>query len=91
MGWLAKLLTGGGLGVIDKLVGRFTGDRTAREAGYHDESMESHREFAAEFQVTNRTKFDSLIDGQDRQEASAGKSASIKNLLETSQDGCRAI
>lgn len=66
MGWLVKLLGGNVLGVVDKLVGRFAGDRTAREAGYHDESMESRREFAAEFQVSNRTWFDSLIDGINR-------------------------
>ncbi len=66
MGFLAKFLGGGALGAIDKLVGRFAGDRTAREAGYHDESMASHDQFAAEFQVRNRTWFDSLIDGFNR-------------------------
>lgn len=66
MGWLVKLLGGNILGAVDKIVGRFTGDRTAREAGYHEESMESHRQFAAEFQVSNRTWFDSLIDGFNR-------------------------
>lgn len=66
MGWLVKLLGGNILETVRKTVGMFTGDRTAREAGYHDESMESRREFAAEFQVANRTWFDSLIDGLNR-------------------------
>ncbi len=66
MNWLVKLLGGNILGVVDKIIGRFAGDRTAREAGYHDESMASRQQFAAEFQVLNRTWFDSLIDGINR-------------------------
>lgn len=63
---LTNLLGGGILETVRKGVGMFTGDRAERERGYHDESMASRHQFAAEFQVRNRTWFDSLIDGLNR-------------------------
>lgn len=66
MNWLFKILGGGVVETVRKGIGMFTGDRAAREAGYHEESMASRAQFAAEFQVKNRTWFDSLIDGFNR-------------------------
>jgi len=63
---LVNLLGGGIVETVRKGIGMFTGDKAAREAGYHEESMASHNQFAAEFQVQNRTWFDSLIDGLNR-------------------------
>ena len=59
------LVTGVGnaVGGVAKI---FVGDRSAREAGYHDENMESRRQFSTEFQVARRTWFDSLVDGINR-------------------------
>jgi hypothetical protein len=63
---LTNLLGGGILETGRKILGMFIGDRADRERGYHDESMESHRQFAAEFGVRNRTWLDSVIDAFNR-------------------------
>lgn len=74
MVWNPLSFLGGGIakgvsGVIDSGAGLarvFVGDKGQRDQGYHDESMASRNQFATEFQVTNRTWFDSLIDGLNR-------------------------
>lgn len=66
MNWLVNLVGGGLAETVRKGVGMITGDKAAREAGYHEESMASHNQFAAEFQVQNRTRLDSLIDALNR-------------------------
>jgi hypothetical protein len=42
------------------------GDKSARETYRSQENMATYGQFAAEFQVQNRTWFDSLIDGLNR-------------------------
>lgn len=44
----------------------FVGDKSAREQMRGAENMATYGQFAAEFQVQNRTWFDSLIDGINR-------------------------
>jgi len=66
MGWLVNLLGGGVVETVRKTIGMFIGNKENRERGYHDESMEAHKQFAAEFGVRNRTWLDSLIDAFNR-------------------------
>ena len=70
MGLINSLLGGGiaGVGEAVATVGRvFVGDRGAREAAHHDETMATLGQYAAEFRrVGNRTWWDALVDGLNR-------------------------
>ncbi len=61
IGFLAKLITGGAVKTVAKAVKNFTGDRMQRDQAGHRENMATYGQFSAEFQVQNRTRFDSLI------------------------------
>lgn len=57
----------GGIGTaVSKVTGTIWGDRAARDAQYSSENIATYGQFASEFQVQNRTWFDSLIDGINR-------------------------
>ena len=66
MGSILNLILGGGLQGITSLVSAIFGNKGARESNAHDESMASHAEFAAEFQVSNRGFLDRVIDFLNR-------------------------
>lgn len=53
-------------GAVSKVASTFVGDRAARDAQYSSENIATYGQFASEFQVKNRTWFDSLIDGINR-------------------------
>lgn len=71
MKWLIDLFTGG-IGATVKGVSRgiatFTGDKVQRESSVHDEAMQVHQTYAAEYMADrqNRTWWDSLWDGLNR-------------------------
>ena len=66
MGAFLQLLLGGGLGGITGLISTIFGNKGARESNAHDESMASHAQFAAEFQISNRGFLDRCIDFLNR-------------------------
>jgi len=51
---------------VSGVVGTIWGDQSAKDAQGSSENMATYAQFAAEFQVQNRTWFDSLIDGFNR-------------------------
>lgn len=70
MGLIRDLLFGGlsGVGEAAATVGRvFVGDKAARQAQRHDETMAVLDQYAAEFRrLENRTWWDALVDGLNR-------------------------
>tara|TARA_R110000787_G_scaffold19874_15_gene59177 strand:+ start:1610 stop:2176 length:567 start_codon:yes stop_codon:yes gene_type:complete len=64
-----SLITGAVTGVgkaVSGVVGTIWGDQSAKDAQRSGENMATYAQFASEFQVQNRTWFDSLIDGFNR-------------------------
>jgi uncharacterized membrane protein YgcG len=71
MSWLSvgKLLGGGILDGVNSIIKTTTGDRTQEEANTHSEQDSATQAFAAEVAAqarTNRTWWDSFIDGLNR-------------------------
>ena len=68
--WLGKIFGGGGRTIVDgatDLVQTFTGDKASREEFEFKENIARQQAFAAEFMYrSNRTWWDSLIDGFNR-------------------------
>lgn len=63
------LITGAVTGVgkaVSGVVGAIWGDQSERDAQRSGENIATYGQFASEFQVQNRTWFDSLIDGINR-------------------------
>ena len=61
-----SMLGGGVVESVRKGIGMFTGDKAEKEKSDSAENIATIGQFAAEFQVENRTMFDSLIDGLNR-------------------------
>ena len=64
-----SLITGAVSGIgtaVSKVTGTIWGDQSARDAQRSSENIATYAQYAAEFQVKNRTWFDSLIDGINR-------------------------
>lgn len=51
---------------VSKVTGTIWGDQSARDAQRSNENIATYAQYASEFQVQNRTWFDSLIDGINR-------------------------
>ncbi|MDF1736673.1 MAG: holin family protein [Minwuia sp.] len=70
MGLIGKLFSGGVEGIGNAVAGVarvFVGDKGAREAASHDQTMAVLGQFAGEFRtLQNRTWWDALIDGLNR-------------------------
>lgn len=70
MGVIRELVTGGVEGIgntVAKVASVFVGDKGAREAAGHDETMAVLGQFATEFRtLQNRTWWDAFIDGLNR-------------------------
>jgi len=66
MQWLLNLLSGGLVKSVGGVVKTIFGDKAARDQYGADEAAAGLNQFAAEFQVQNRTWFDSVIDGVNR-------------------------
>lgn len=63
---IANALGGNVLGGVNKIVKTVFGDKAARDKAGADEAAAGQAQYAAEFQVENRTWFDSLVDGFNR-------------------------
>ena len=66
MAWLTQLLTGGLLGKVTEIIKVFTGDRSKRESGFHEESIASREQFATEFRVSRGGIIESIMDALNR-------------------------
>ena len=78
MAWLTQLLTGGLLGKVTEIIKVFTGDRSKRESGFHEESIASREQFATEFRVSRGGIIESIMDALNRQKLEELKKESIK-------------
>ena len=65
-GTIFNALGGNVLGGVNKIVKTVFGDKSARDKAGADEAAAGQAQYAAEFQVENRTWFDSLVDGFNR-------------------------
>jgi hypothetical protein len=66
LGMLGNLLGGNVIGGVNKVVKTVFGDKSARDKAAADVATAGQAQYAAEFQVQNRTWFDSLVDGFNR-------------------------